>query len=1282
MLVISPTKETFEIRALLDQGSEISLISERIVQQLRLPRNHSSISLVGIGAQHSNKTKGVTTIKLRDRFNKFDFSIQAHILRKLTTSIPSTQINKPIWPHLKGLQLADPNFLSPRSIDLILGADIYGHIIENKVIKGPPHSPTAQFTKLGWIVSGPTDTNVSSNTSHSYHVSVDDELYRLLHRFWEIDEIPSVNTSSLSSADQECENHFVSTHSRDAHGRYIVKLPFKRSPDQLGNSRNNAVRLSTNLSNKFSTNSVYAQLYSKFMSEYESLEHMQIVPESQPEPQPVYYLPHHGVMREHSLTTKLRVVFNGSSRTTSGVSLNDLLHTGAKLQTNLFDVLVWFSKFHCVFVSDMEKMYRQIKVHPEDWKFQRILWFNQSNCLRTYELTTVTYGLACAPFLALRTLLQLIEDEGQNFPRAIPSLTKGRYVDDVFGGADSIDEVQPIITQLNQLCMAGGFTLRKWISNYPSILKDIPTEHQTNLTSLEFKDSTVFNALGLCWQPAIDAFQFTLKLPSTKHITKRSILSTISTLFDPLGLLSPITIKAKILIQELWAIKLDWDDHLPMMVTNKWTTFLNTLQEMTHLTFPRWLGCKSTDKIEIHGFCDASQQAAAAAVYLRSTDSNGIISINLVASKTKVAPLKKLTIPRLELSGAVLLAKLSSHILKVLEIGNIPIYLWTDSAITYTWINNHPSRWKEFVHNRVCYIQETLPSARWKFVPGNENPADLATRGLTPIQLSEHPTWWTGPPWLSQNSSKWPQPPKALSVNENLEERPVKIFTTNLTPPPLWDLVHKYSTVMKLFRITAICQRVLARMRKHPQSSLTIPLTTQEIDNARFFWIKHIQNSSFGQEKRLLSSGQSLPKSHSLARLTPFLDATGLLRIGGRLQASLLPPNAKHPLILPRKSPLTSLIILDSHLRTMHGGTQLTLNYIRNNYWIVGGRAPIRSFILKCVKCTRYRQSRAQQLMGQLPSERITPSRPFLHSGVDYAGPFTIKTWKGKNAKTYKAYMVLFVCFSTSAIHLELVTDYTTEAFIGAYKRFTSRRGICATLTSDCGTNFTGADCELKRLFSSSTKELGELASVLANDGTQWKFHPPAAPHFGGKWEAGVKSVKYHLKRVVGDTLLTFEEMNTLLTQIEAVLNSRPLSPLTDDPDDLQALTPGHFLVGNAPSVIPEPSLETVKSSRLSRWQLTRQMLDSFWSRWSRECLQRYYSIHKWNQPSPSLSNGSLVLVIDERYPPSKWPLGRIIQTHPGPDGLVRVVSIRTQKSILKRPIAKLCPLPINNDSL
>jgi len=232
--------------------------------------------------------------------------------------------------------------------------------------------------------------------------------------------------------------------------------------------------------------------------------------------------------------------------------------------------------------------------------------------------------------------------------------------------------------------------------------------------------------------------------------------------------------------------------------------------------------------------------------------------------------------------------------------------------------------------------------------------------------------------------------------------------------------------------------------------------------------------------------------------------------------------------------------------------------------------------------------------MGQLPFERVTPSHSFLHAGVDYAGPFLLKNWKGRNSRKYKAYIALFVCQATSAFHLELVTDYSTEAFIAAFKPFTARRGICATLKSDCGTNFKCADAELKNLFTKGSRELGDMANLLANDGTKWLFNPPASPHFGGQWEAGVKSVKHHLRRVVGDTLLTYEEMNTLLTQIEAVLSSRPLTPLSNDPEDLEALTPGHFLTGSALKAIPEPSLLFVKCSRLSRWQLTQQMLESF----------------------------------------------------------------------------------------
>lgn len=549
-----------------------------------------------------------------------------------------------------------------------------------------------------------------------------------------------------------------------------------------------------------------------------------------------------------------------------------------------------------------------------------------------------------------------------------------------------------------------------------------------------------------------------------------------------------------------------------------------------------------------------------AAIYLRSISSEGEIHTNLICSKTKVAPLKKLTIPRLELSGAVLLTKLVSHVIRILERENVPVYFWTDSTITHIWINNHPSRWKEFVQNRVCYIQETVPQAIWKFVPGQENPADLATRGLTPSQLSKLPSWWTGPQWLQQHPSMWPKESPAMSSKDNLEEKIVQVTTVisekSLQP---WNLLLRYSSLSRLLRITAICRRVINKFRGLPNSSLTLPITPQELETAKFYWVKSVQQYHFRQELKILSNGQLLPRSSSLLRLTPFVDTAGLLRIGGRLESSLLPSSAKHPLIIPKDSALTTLIISDAHINTMHGGTQLTLSVIRNDFWIIGGRAPVRSYILKCVRCARYRQQRAQQIMGQLPVEKLTPSRPFLNSGIDYAGPFIIKTWRGKNAKTYKAYLVLFVCHATSAVHLELVTDYSSDAFIAAYKRFTARRSICATLMSDCGTNLKGADSELRNLFSATSKELGELATTLAKDGTQWKFNPSAAPHFGGKWEAGVKSVKYHLKRVLGNAILTYEEMTTLLTQVEAVLNSRPLSPLSDDPEDLNALT-GSFL--------------------------------------------------------------------------------------------------------------------------
>ncbi|XP_031777412.1 uncharacterized protein LOC116415912 [Nasonia vitripennis] len=333
--------------------------------------------------------------------------------------------------------------------------------------------------------------------------------------------------------------------------------------------------------------------------------------------------------------------------------------------------------------------------------------------------------------------------------------------------------------------------------------------------------------------------------------------------------------------------------------------------------------------------------------------------------------------------------------------------------------------------------------------------------------------------------------------------------------------------------------------------------------------------------------------------------------------------------------------------------------------------------IHKCVTCQRVKAQSAQQLMRDLPADRVHASRPFSISGLDYAGPIQVRTTKGRGHKAYKGYIVVFVCFSTRAIHLELVSDLTTATFISAYRRFVGRRGVCQKLYSDNATNFHGADNELKAMFQRASDFYQKVASVLANDGTEWVFIPPSAPHYGGLWEAGVKSVKHHLKRVVGEHTLTFEELSTVLVEIEACLNSRPLGALTSDIDDLHALTPFHFLTGSFSAMIPADDSPDVPLNRLSRFQLLQRIRNQFWNRWSSEYLLHLQQREKWRNPTENFCVGKLVLIKDDRYPPSKWPLGRIVEVHPDTDDLVRVVTVKTATTSLRRHVARLCPLHI-----
>ncbi|XP_066599915.1 uncharacterized protein [Prorops nasuta] len=913
-------------------------------------------------------------------------------------------------------------------------------------------------------------------------------------------------------------------------------------------------------------------------------------------------------------------------------------------------------------------MFRQIWVDPVDQDLQRILWSpSPGQAPRDYRLTTVTYGTTSAPYLAIRTLIQLADDEGHRFPRGASCLRHNIYVDDIFAGANDLNEAILIRNELIAILDSAGISLDKWAANNSDLLPENSFDSLSNTKSKMIDVDKTVKTLGLLWNPSIDAFGFNVQSTyvPTEETTKRKVLSCLARLFDPLGWLSPIVVQAKILLQDLWIMKIDWDSPLPADMLSRWNTYCSNLSGVEGILVNCWLGPISSARCELHGFADASMRAYAAVIYLRAVNDSGDCWTSLIISKSKVAPVKTVTIPKLELCGAVLLVKLFKYILKLDLFRNLPIFAWSDSRDALAWLRNHPSNWKVFIANRVSYIQSELPSAVWRYVPSRDNSANFATRGLDSLKLKDLKIWWNGPDWLCKTPKNWPDQP--MNVKPSVQDVQVFVATQNHEEDPL---LRQYSSLSRLVKI------------KKGHARFTGFLTSQELQSARVEIIILFQKTAFSEELNCLKSNRLIKKRSVLYRLNPFLDDRGILRVGGRLTNSALQYPVKHPPILPKTSNLSQLFIRDAHRLALHAGPNLTLSILQHQVWIMGAKGLVKRHVRACVRCFRARpRPFGVQQMGELPSARVVPSRPFTVTGIDYAGPFKLKCSKGKGQRTYKGYIAVFICFSSKAIHLEAVSDLTTQMFLAAFRRFTSRRGICQRIYSDNGTNFQGADKELRNMFRAASDFYSVVSKDLAEKGISWDFIPPNSPHFGGLWESGVRATKHHLVRVIGEHSLTFEEFSTVLAEIEACLNSRPLCPLSGDIEDLGVLTPSHFLLGGPSSIIPDLPLQDIPENRLIPFQLIAKLQQNFWKRWSRKYLHHLQERSKWKGPSENFVVGQLVVVQDDRYPPAKWPLGRIIEVHPGKDGLVRVVSVKTASAIMKRPIVRLSPLPMPKEN-
>lgn len=1287
--------EIVSVRALLDTGSQASFVTTSLVNKLGLIAINQNHNIIGIGNKQTQINKFVK-ISVLPCHNNVKLNLKCHIVDQITLRLPQQFINVSGWNLPQNVKLSDDEFNIPAEISLLLGADVYFNVLLDGCIK-IPNGPVLQNTLFGYVVGGNIPVKVSENNKVSnvtceivsnFAISDHKKLENVMENFWLSEKVPEPVKQSCDEF-VKAEESFQSSMSLK-NNRFQVDMPLITPLEelQLGDSFSVAYQRFLMLEKRFKTNPLLLEQYKLFIDQYVELGHAKKVDIANYDinKDPVYFLAHHAVINEASKTTRLRVVFDGSMKSRSQVSLNDVMLNGPVVQSELFDILILFRTFIYTIICDIQKAFRNVFINSHHTCLQNILWRDDpTKPISCLQLQTVTYGLKASTFLTTRCLLELAHRYKDRYPLATQTMIKSTYVDDVLGGSDNLEQLHELKSQLVELLKLGSFSLHKWCSNSLEVLDGIPDE-QKQFENIDMSGDNLVKTLGLMYDVTSDTFTFSSPNFSEEHKlnTKRKILSFIGKMFDPLGLIGPIIVVAKIFMQELWSLQIGWDSIVPEEQFLYWNNFLNNLKLMGKIKINRCVNRKEVSSVELVGYSDASIKAFGCCLYLRILKNDGTLQTELLCSKSRVAPLSKnLTIPQLELNGALLLAQLAHRVGRVIE-GRFPQvekFFYSDSQIVLAWIKSGNVKSNVYANNRVKQIVELTDQTQWGFVRTSNNPADLLSRGVLPHKLQQNELWWYGPTYLLDEKHKHTRfeycKLSDLSTDtKQINEPLIPCNSTQVEPSVSTKLFDKYSSVYKLQKVIGYIYRFYKNCSKKFNKIMDISLTPQELRDSMLVIVRCTQMQHFGREVESLSSGKNIKTG--IGSLYPFLDKIGIIRVGGRLHnAKEMSFDKKHPVILPKNCHITNLIIEREHLRLLHAGPRLVLSSLSQRYSIVSGIREVKKVVRKCVKCFRLKAEAAKQLMGSLPQERITASRPFQHVGVDFCGPFDMKVARVRKPIVKKGYIALFVCFAIKAIHVELVSDLTTEAFLACLKRFISRRGMPTNIFCDNAKTFKGASNEMKKLYElqSSKNHRDNVNGFCSQHYIKFRFIPSYSPEFGGLWEAGVKSVKHHLKRVVGNQCLTYEELNTVIVQIEGILNSRPL--LSANSNDCSYLTPAHFLIGTALASYPEVDLTNVSVNRLKFWNLCTKLKQDFWKLWSNDYLTQLQSRPKWKYPQPNLKEGDLVIVKDLNTTPLNYNMARIVKTYPGRDNVVRAADIKMNNKVYRRSVKRLCQLPV-----
>ena len=693
---------------------------------------------------------------------------------------------------------------------------------------------------------------------------------------------------------------------------------------------------------------------------------------------------------------------------------------------------------------------------------------------------------------------------------------------------------------------------------------------------------------------------------------------------------------------------------------------------------------------QLHHFSDASEVGYGSVSFLRSVNEEGKIHCAFLFGKSRVTPLKAVSVPRLELSAATMSVRHDKMLEREIEIPlNRQSVFWTDSMSVLRYVKNENKRFHTFVANRVSMIRDGSTPDQWRHVEGAVNPGDYTSRGMTAEALLNCERWLTGPEFLWMPEQDWPQNPSSFgSIScEDPEVKPdVKTSMASMSESvfPLVEYFQQISSWHRLKKSVAWFLRYrdilrrLTRRRKVGQSTEFIPnkdlqfITVEEMKIAELAILKNVQRHHFPEEFKSLEKPENeayVKKSSSLRSLDPIL-VDGLIRIGGRLSLASTSFESKHQIILPKNDHVTNLVIESFHLVSGHSGREHVISLAREKFWIINASSVVRRVLSKCFSCRRRQGPLCEQKMADLPMDRITPGAPpFTAVGIDCFGPLQIR----RGRSLVKRYGVIFTCMSIRAVHLEVAHSLDTDSFLMALRRFIARRGQVQEIRSDNATNFTGGHRELREAINGWNHS--KIHEALLQKNIKWIFNPPYGSHFGGVWERCIRTTRKILQALLQTQTIDDESLTTLLCEVESIMNGRPLTTVSTDARDPEALTPNHLLLlRSAPQMPPGLFREEDCLSR-RRWRQVQYLSDIFWKRWSKEYLPLLQRRQKWTRQHRNLAVGDVVLVSAENSPRNLWPLGRIVEVFPDRKGFVRRARVKVKSTILERPIDKLCLL-------